>query len=399
MNLLRKLVRPLTGVPCRLRHYSSSHLGFTTPLPGPNDHVYVAMSAGVDSSVTAALMAERYKGRVTGVFMRNWSPDSKCAEADWNDVQQVCAHIDIPAVNLSLEKEYWLEVFEPMLERYRQGLTPNPDVSCNRYIKFGSLKHRLKDRHENSGMEGDWWLATGHYARVMTDESGTPGLFRPKHLAKDQSYYLSSVNSDSLRNVMFPLSDYLKPEIREMAHAYKLHVASKPDSQGLCFVSQDQRKFRDFLSDYISTTPGNVITEEGEVVGQHNGLWNATVGQKSGICLPQGNPKYRGSWFVKEKNIDTNELVIVKGGNHPSLFSSNIKAKYFSWLGTKPADLSGMNLTIQFRSLMEPVAITNLAIEGEDIAIRTAVPVRAVSPGQNLVLYHEDRVLGCGVIV
>lgn len=394
---LQLLARRLTA-PKAARLYSTGCAGYSTPLPAANDHVYVAMSAGVDSSVTAALMAEKFKNRVTGVFMRNWSPDSKCAEADWNDVQQICTHLDIPAVNLSLEKEYWLEVFEPMLERYRQGLTPNPDVSCNRYIKFGSLKHRLKQRHETSGMEGQWWLATGHYARVMSDASGEPALFRPKHLAKDQSYYLSSVSSESLRNVLFPLSSYLKPEIRELAHSYGLHVASKPDSQGLCFVSQDQRKFRDFLSDYIPTKPGNVVTQDGEVVGTHSGLWSATVGQKSGVCLPQGNPKFQGAWFVQEKRPETNELVIVKGGNHPSLFSSSIKAQFFTWLGKRP-DLAGLDLTVQFRSLMEPVKVENVRVDGESITVDTAVAVRAVCPGQNLVLYHGDRVLGCGIIV
>ncbi|ODQ67842.1 5-methylaminomethyl-2-thiouridylate-methyltransferase, partial [Nadsonia fulvescens var. elongata DSM 6958] len=269
--------------------------------PSNEDHIYVAMSSGVDSSTTAALMAQKYPGRVSGIFMNNWNSTSKCAEADWNDVQRVASFLGIPCRRVNFEKDYWLEVFEPMLEGYRNGYTPNPDVGCNRHIKFGALFEFLKQQTKKNNK--NWWLATGHYAKVLKhNPTGVSHLLRPVDMNKDQSYYLSTVDPIALAKLLFPMAQYTKPEIRTIAAKFQLPTAFKPDSQGLCFVSNEHNHFKDFLAEYIQSKPGDIILQDGTVVGTHQGLWTATVGQKPpGLSMPQGNPKYKGSWFVCDK--------------------------------------------------------------------------------------------------
>lgn len=342
-------------------------------------------------------MAQKHGiANVRGIFMANWQSTAKCSEADWNDVQKVCTKIGIACERVNFEREYWMEVFEPMVELYKAGLTPNPDVGCNRHIKFGSLLQHLKAKHASNNRP--WWLATGHYADVQkcttTDEIH---LLRPKDLSKDQSYYLSSIDPTALNHILFPLAQYSKPEIRGLASQFQLHTAEKPDSQGLCFVSQNHNSFRKFLAEYVESTPGDVVTEEGEVVGRHEGLWHATIGQRSSISMPQGDPKYRGSWYVSQKDIPNNRLVIVKGVDNPSLYSSILECSNFHWLGQKPTSTKG--LTVQYRSLMEPVPIQDLS-ESPTGNLRVSLQklCRAIAPGQYLVLYNELRVLGSGTI-
>lgn len=365
--------------------------------PQKGDAIYVAMSSGVDSSTVAALMAQKHGiSNVRGIFMANWQSTAKCSEADWNDVQKVCSNIGIACERVNFEREYWMEVFEPMIELYRAGLTPNPDVGCNRHIKFGSLLQHLKAKHASNGQP--WWLATGHYADVQKcTTSGAMHLLRPKDLSKDQSYYLSSIDPAALNHILFPLAQYSKPEIRSIASQFQLHTAEKPDSQGLCFVSQNHNSFRKFLSEYVESTPGEVITEDGKVVGKHQGLWHATIGQRSSLSMPQGDPKYRGSWYVSGKDILNNRLIIVKGVDNPSLYSNILECSNFHWLGQKPTSTS--NLTLQYRSLMEPVQVQDLT-ESSAGSLRVTLqkPCRAIAPGQYLVLYNGRQVLGSGVI-
>lgn len=380
-------------------HYYSTAINTTRYIPrnvGPNDLVYVAMSSGVDSSTVAALMANKYgHDNVRGVYMANWQSTAKCSEADWNDVQKVCSSIGIECERVNFEREYWMEVFEPMVELYRSGLTPNPDVGCNKHIKFGSLISYLKEKHGDNRF---WWLATGHYADVKEcSGTGEMHLLRPlKELGKDQSYYLSSVDPNVLNRILFPLADYSKPEIRGLASDFGLHTAEKPDSQGLCFVSQNHNNFRNFLAEYVEPTPGEIVTEDGDVVGSHQGLWSATIGQRSSISMPQGDPRYRGSWYVSKKDIPNNRLIIVRGVDNPSLFSDRVECEQFNWLGK---DIPKSGITAQYRSLMEPIGIEDLEQKGSDgIKVRLEKPCRAISPGQYLTLYSGRRVLGNGTI-
>ncbi|ODQ79601.1 hypothetical protein BABINDRAFT_171760 [Babjeviella inositovora NRRL Y-12698] len=355
------------------------------------------MSSGVDSSVCAALYAAKYKN-VKGVYMANWSQTAKCTEAEWNDVQRVCEKLRIPCERVNFEKEYWMDVFQPMVEMYERGLTPNPDVGCNRYVKFGKMiEHLTRTRTEHK----NWWLATGHYARMLTHkESGEPHLLRGSYTNKDQSYYLSMLPKAAMGRLLFPIGHYTKPEVRELAKSFELPTAEKPDSVGLCFVSQDG-SFRDFLNDYISPKPGNIITEDGTVHGRHNGIWHATIGQKSGISLPQGDPRYKGVWFVSAKRYKTNEIVIVKGGDNAALFSRMVVASDWNWVGemSKEKMPPSGELSVQYRSLQAPCAVESFVVKDGTVECRFKEGARAIAPGQNLVLYHGERVLGAGLIV
>lgn len=360
-------------------------------MPGPEDEIVVAMSSGVDLSVTAALYASTHKN-VKGIYMANWSQTAKCTESDWNDVQRVCEQLKIPCERVNFEKEYWNEVFAPMVEMYERGLTPNPDLGCNRYIKFGKMIEHLallSDREQKR------WLATGHYARIEPTGSGACRLLKAHHVGKDQSYYLASISREVLPHVLMPLGHYTKPEVRELAQKFDLHTASKPDSVGLCFVSPDHTKFRHFLDEYIPPNPGNIITSDGKVWGTHQGIWHATIGQKLGISMPQGDPKYTGVWFVSEKRPETNEIVIVKGANNKALFQDHIKVADWRWYGpSQPLE----NLAIQYRLLQEPVLIKSWTQSPAGLTITLEKPQRAMAPGQSVVMYNCLEVVGEGVL-
>lgn len=370
-------------------------------VPDQNDQIVIAMSSGVDSSVAASIYAKRFPN-VRGIYMANWSQSSKCIEADWNDVKRICSQLNIPCDRVNFEKEYWNDVFEPMILDYKRGLTPNPDVGCNKYVKFGKMIEHLTTKIGENGHISKWWLVTGHYARVMKHrETGDMHLLRGLYPNKDQSFYLSMLPKDVMSRVLMPIGHMIKPEVREIAKADKLITADKPDSQGLCFVSQELPKFRDFLDEYIPPNPGNIITEDGKIWGEHKGLWHATIGQRLGVSMPQGDPKYKGVWFVSEKRVDTNEIVIVKGGSNDALFRSKLFIRNWEWLTNKIADLDADNLSIQYRSLQDSANKVKsiLLDEQSDVSeIELIEEARAMAPGQNLVLYDGNRVLGAGII-
>ncbi|ODV77856.1 5-methylaminomethyl-2-thiouridylate-methyltransferase, partial [Suhomyces tanzawaensis NRRL Y-17324] len=365
--------------------------------PSPDDEIIIAMSSGVDSSVAAALYAKKYRN-VRGIYMANWSQTAKCTESDWNDVQKVCKSLNIPCERVNFEKEYWSEVFQPMIQMYEQGLTPNPDTGCNKYVKFGKMIEHLSEKFRNQDKK--WWLVTGHYARIMKDQStGEFHLLRGYSQGKDQSYYLSSIPSDILARVLMPIGHHLKPAVRQMAHDLNLHVSNKPDSQGLCFVSQDQKNFREFLNEYIEPNPGNIVTEDGRVWGKHQGLWHCTIGQKSTVSMPQGDPNYKGVWFVSEKNVERNELVIVKGGNNPKLFNSKIMVKDWEWLSRPFAFNEDNEILLQYRSLQTPLKVKQITSNStKSLVVELEESARAMAPGQNVVLYKHNQVLGSGII-
>lgn len=362
------------------------------------------MSSGVDSSVSAAFFAKSFPN-VRGIYMANWSQTAKCTEADWKDVQKICTKLSIPCERVNFEKEYWNDVFTPMINMYEKGLTPNPDVGCNKYVKFGKMIDHLTTKFQQSDKK--WWLVTGHYARVMKhNDSGESHLLRSYIKNKDQSFYLANIPGAVLDKVIMPVGHFSKPVIRQLAKELGLHTAEKPDSQGLCFVSQEDSNFRDFLNEYIQPKPGNIVTEDGQVWGTHKGLWHATIGQRLGISMPQGNPLYNGVWFVSEKRPKTNELVIVKGGNNPQLFKKGLHVVEWEWVDSgSGADEMAANavsrateLTIQFRSLQDPVKLEKVCIEEDCLVFHLQEKARAMAPGQNLVLYDGNRVLGAGII-
>lgn len=366
--------------------------------PNPDDQIIIAMSSGVDSSVCAALYAKKYKN-VKGIYMANWSQTASCTERDWKDVQKLCEQLNIPCERVNFEKEYWLEVFEPMIQKYSEGLTPNPDTSCNKYVKFGKLFQYLNDIYKTQ----KWWLVTGHYARIMKHTpTGEYHLLRGLSRNKDQSYYLSTIPPSTMSQVLLPIGHHIKPEVRELAKTFNLHVAQKPDSQGLCFVSPDQNNFTDFLRDYIPANPGNIVTEDGKIWGKHDGLWTATIGQRARISMPQADPKYSGTWFVSDKDPIKNELVIVRGSNNPKLFKSGVVLNSLDWVYPveKVLDIPNNEIQFQMSSLSNPFDIETFSVSTEtnQVSIRLKKPGRALAPGQVGCLYRGNQVLGSGTI-
>ncbi|SCU80541.1 LADA_0B08130g1_1 [Lachancea dasiensis] len=385
-------------------------------LPSKFDNVVIAMSSGVDSSVAAALFADF--PRAQGIYMQNWSDPGgsektgrePCHERDWKDVQRVGSHLGIPVERVNFEQDYWHDVFEPMLQAYQAGITPNPDVGCNRFIKFGRLRSHL----DSSLGRGNYWLITGHYARVghslATDEHH---LLRAYYKNKDQSYYLSQIPQAALQSLCFPMGVLSKPEVREFANEMQLPTARKPDSQGICFVANSQHsKFRSFLQQYLPTEPGNIITWDTDtasktVWGRHTGLWNYTIGQRIGLAMPQGDPRFSGSWFVAEKLVDSNEIVICRGRDNPILFRDFLEIDGFKPIGsggiisaTLQEAVARNEVYIQYRSLQDPVLVSKVfaGLHSEKISMRLAHAQRAMAPGQYCTIYHKDRILGSGII-
>ncbi|BFZ63930.1 hypothetical protein YB2330_005067 [Saitoella coloradoensis] len=396
--------------------------------PRMGDTIYVAMSGGVDSSLAASLYKQAGHN-VMGIFMRNWTTDddpSRTAqgcpqERDWQDVQAVCAHLRIPCRRVDLSKNYWHDVFEPALEGYREGKTPNPDVSCNREIKFGKFFDHVAQLAAAEGPLGanqKWWLATGHYARAAhrlelttsfasLDPPKESVLMRSKGDKKDQTYYLSQIPQRALRHALFPLSAYPKSHVRKLALSHGLPTAQKPDSQGLCFVEPTNhgKHFRNFLSQYLEPNPGPIKTDSGVVVGTHQGLWHATVGEGSGVSTPQMTPGFRGRWYVLKKDQEKNEITIVNGTDHPLLYHRSLIAHKFKWITeAERVPLLGKEIALEAQIKHGPYAqecgiqVLSDGPEGSEVRILFRNRQRGIAPGQHVAVWRGDICLGGGAI-
>lgn len=421
MRIVLSFLSPGTGLGARytrcVRRYSSglspppfsrAALPFVPQDQSPHrgDKIYVAMSGGVDSSVAAALL-KRDGHDVEGIFMRNWVDDSKspggCAsDKDWKDVQIVAKQLDIPVTRVDLAKDYWIKVFEPALRQYELGNTPNPDIACNREIKFGSLIETIKSKHGDLATKNQpgkaWWLATGHYARVVkAPKSMKTHLIRSTDINKDQTYFLSTVEQFALEHCFFPLGAYMKSQVRQLATEMNLHVATKEDSQGLCFVSPETRHFRDFLSSFLSPGPVTYVDESGKVLGKDNrGFWSSTIGERSGIQLPQGDPQMKGKWYVSAKNVADGTIELVKGSDNPRLFKQGAVSTDWIW-----ADYPGSpdKLSVQLRHRQEPVPCIVHHYGAGNVGVFFQERQRSVAPGQHLAVYSGDICLGGGTIL
>uniref|UniRef100_A0A8H8CMH4 tRNA-5-taurinomethyluridine 2-sulfurtransferase n=1 Tax=Psilocybe cubensis TaxID=181762 RepID=A0A8H8CMH4_PSICU len=358
------------------------------------------MSGGVDSSVAAMLLAQK-DYNLSAVYMRNWDTrdesgtDKGCEwEKDWEDVQLVCKKLDLPCELIDLTRDYWNRVFEPSLRQWEYGVSPNPDVWCNKEIKFGALLEKLPQK--------DAWFATGHYARKSWTENGSrPKLLRAADSHKDQTYFLSSISEAGLSRALFPLAHLTKPEIRELARKNNLSTAERPDSVGICFVGE-KRRFNDFLDDYIPPNPGNIVDRlNGKVIGEHGGLWHFTIGQNVRVSgMPQ-------KMFVVQKDIEKNEILVVPGSTHESLFTRTINVCDFDWIWTdtipEGIDSSdGVRLSVMHRYRMQPVECSvrrQTNEQGSFLVIECDELQHAVCPGQAAVLYLGNWCLGSGTIV
>lgn len=356
--------------------------------------VIVALSGGVDSAV-AALCLLRAGHAVEALHMTNWDDaDEYCtAAADFADAQQIAADLDIALHHVNFAREYREQVFADFLSEYRAGRTPNPDVACNRHIKFGAFLHHA----QRLGAE---YIATGHYARVVhQDRRGH--LYKAADTDKDQTYFLHSVESEALSRTLFPLGDLQKSEVRAVAREYGLANHDKADSTGICFIGE--RPFREFLAQHIAAEPGPILTIEGQTVGQHSGLPYYTLGQRHGLNIGGLASKAQAAWFVAAKDEDRNALIVVQGHDHPALLSSELDVGELHWINGSPEELSAtgrVELHARLRHRQAEVAC-ELSCVGNDaiLRLRFLIPQRAATPGQYAVFYSGEECLGGGVIL
>lgn len=344
--------------------------------------IVMGMSGGVDSSVAAYLL-KKAGHNVIGLFMKNWEESEKdehCPAAkDWQDVVSVCSHLDIPFYGVNFADDYKERVFSYFLEESRAGRTPNPDILCNREIKFDALFKKAKEL-------GADYLATGHYAR----RSDAGELLRGADTNKDQSYFLHALKSDVLKKVMFPIGDLPKPEVRRIAREAGLSTSEKGDSTGICFIGE--RNFREFLSQFIAFEPGPILSTDGKKVGEHVGLPFYTIGQRKGMAI--GGPG--DAWFVCNKDIKTNILTVAQGKDHPALFLPSLNASSVTWVSEPPKESFSCTAKIRYRQDDQACQVTIL--EDNSLYVHFEQPQRAVTPGQSIVFYNRDVCLGGAVI-
>ncbi|MBE5783577.1 MAG: tRNA 2-thiouridine(34) synthase MnmA [Clostridiales bacterium] len=347
--------------------------------------VVVGMSGGVDSAVSALLLKQQGYD-VIGVFMKNWEEQDEngvcTSESDWRDVQDVCEIIGIPYYSVNFAKEYRDRVFSLFLSEYRAGRTPNPDVLCNREIKFKAfLDFAMKLGAEK--------MATGHFVR--TNEEGH--LLRGLDPNKDQSYFLYMIHEAQLKKSIFPVGHLTKQQVREIAEKEGLPVSTKKDSTGVCFIGE--RDFKAFLQCFLPAQPGNMVTPDGEIVGRHDGLMYYTLGQRRGLGI--GGRGDGRSFFVVDKDLKKNQLIVAQGEDHPLLYSKAAIASQATFIGDPLPENTPCRVTAKFRYRQadQPVTVTRL---GDQLHFVFDGPQRAVTPGQSAVIYDGERCLGGGII-
>jgi tRNA-specific 2-thiouridylase len=357
---------------------------------GTGFDVVVGMSGGVDSSV-AALLLQRAGQSIAGVFMRNWSEDDDgdCrAEDDRRDAVAVCGRLGIPIQFRDFSREYWDGVFAHFLDEYAAGRTPNPDVLCNREVKF----HHFLDAAKALGGRR---IATGHYARVDRAADGSMRLLRAVDRAKDQSYFLHQLGQAQLADTLFPLGDLHKDAVRRLAREAALPTHAKKDSTGICFIGE--RDFRAFLSRYLPAQPGEIRDPAGTVLGTHPGVVYFTLGQREGLGLGGVRGRPQAPWYVVHKDVAGNVLTVDQGDDSPHLLSTTLESAPVHWIaGAPPA--SRFRCEAQVRYRQQPQACEVTVREEGSLLVRFDARQRAVTPGQSVVLYDGDTCLGGAVI-
>lgn len=348
--------------------------------------VVVGMSGGVDSSLTALLLKEQGY-RVIGMFMKNWEErdaNGTCPSAlEYADVVRVCEQIDIPHYSVNFVKEYWDNVFEHSLRYFKAGDTPNPDVLCNREIKFKVLLEKAL----NLGAD---FLATGHYCQI--NQSNGFQLIKGADPNKDQSYFLYTLSEKILEKVLFPIGHLCKTEVRALAKKHGLATAEKKDSTGLCFIGK--RDFKGFLSQFIPPVPGNFEDLDGNIVGTHEGMAYYTIGQRKGMGIGGAGE----AWFVAGKDPLRNAVIVVQGMDHPALFCDSLVATELSWISKDgvPTLPFKCKAKVRYRQPDQDCIITK--IENDQVFVSFPEPQRAVTPRQSIVFYHDNICLGGAMI-
>ena len=354
-----------------------------------NKRVILGLSGGVDSAV-AAILLKRAGADVHALHMTNWEDDDGyCTAADdLQDARSVCEQLDIPLHHANFAKQYRDQVFEYFLDEYRRGRTPNPDVLCNREIKFGVFRDYAKR------LGGDW-LATGHYARSRI-VGGHGALFKGADAGKDQSYFLHAVSAEALAETVFPLGDLQKTNVRQIARDSGLTIHDKKDSTGICFIGE--RPFREFLSTYLPANPGPMTTPGGEEVGTHQGLMYYTLGQRQGLGIGGRNDRNEDPWYVVAKECESNALIVAQG-EHEMLFSDWLVATDASWIGAPPFGIdAGLRCKAKIRYRQADQDCVVAPLNGSELKVRFDSAQKAVAPGQFVVFYDGDQCLGGAVI-
>jgi tRNA-specific 2-thiouridylase len=361
-------------------------------------YVIVGMSGGVDSSVSAALLMEQGY-RVEGLFMKNWEDDDDTeyctALRDLADAQAVCDRLGIVLRTANFSMEYWDRVFEHFLKEYQSGRTPNPDILCNKEIKFRAfLDHALT--------LGADFIATGHYARrgeSYTNDLGeqVAPLLRGLDGNKDQSYFLHAVHGREIARTLFPVGELEKPLVRAKAEALGLATAAKKDSTGICFIGE--RRFKDFLQQYLPAQKGEIVNDQGQVIGQHDGLMYYTLGQRGGIGIGGLKDQAEGAWFVLAKDLANNRLIVGQGHDHPMMQSHTLWSENVDWVaGVSPVTEAGLRCTAKTRYRQPDQACVIYPDSTGGMRVVFDQQQRAVTPGQSVVFYQGDVCLGGGVI-
>lgn len=358
--------------------------------PSETRQIVVGMSGGVDSSV-AALLLQQQGFAVRGVFMKNWEGDDTnghCnAEEDLEDARQVCDRLGIDLQGVNFSDQYWERVFEYFLTEYRAGRTPNPDILCNREIKFKAFL----DYALSLGADA---IATGHYARIDY-QHGRYRLLRGRDHNKDQSYFLYTLGQAQLAKSLFPLGELEKPVVRQMAEKHQLITFNKKDSTGICFIGE--RDFKAFLQRYIPAQPGEIVTSEGKYIGNHDGMMYYTLGQRQGLGIGGISGHEGATWYVADKDLENNRLIVVDQHDHPLLYSVELSASNLSWTaGVAPQAPCTCSAKTRYRQTDAACIITEI-----DKAVCKVVfeqPQWAVTPGQSIVFYRGEECLGGGTI-
>nr|VFJ98019.1 MAG: tRNA-specific 2-thiouridylase [Candidatus Kentron sp. LFY] len=352
--------------------------------------VVVALSGGVDSAVCALLLCQRGYD-VRALFMKNWEEDDRegyCAAArDLADAEEVCRRLDIPLHTVNFSTEYWDQVFDRSLAEFGMGRTPNPDVLCNREIKFQAFFEHALDL-------GGHYIATGHYARITR---GLYGFQLRKGLdpGKDQSYFLYALGQAPLARTLFPVGELPKSEVRRLARHARLPIHDKKDSTGICFIGE--RPFKAFLGRYIAPSPGDIESPDGKTIGRHDGLAYYTLGQRQGLGIGGRRDAGSGPWYVAGKDRERNVLVAVQGRDHPLLYKSRLVAEQLHWIsGTPPRFPLRCRAKIRYRQPDRDCEV--MGVGGNSCRVHFRDPQWAITPGQSVVFYRGDECLGGGII-